>query len=176
MDHEQQAQPDSLRDRLQQQCSDWRVYWRASDAHGVGLSTPQAAALLRDALGVEVEIKCLHCLSTADDGEMQRAPVAQPVQTLCGYPSCDCERAPPAPPCPRGLPMSVAFSSDFLTSYMEDEPEYARHHLAKLVAAITSARTAGRREALEEAAHICDICADSGGAADAIRTLPDAQG
>lgn len=72
------AQPDSLRDRMQQQCSDWRVYWRAPDAHGVDMSMPQAAALLRDALGVEVEIKCMHCLSTADDGEQQRLPPTQP--------------------------------------------------------------------------------------------------
>lgn len=46
----------TLRERLQQRCSDWGVYWRASDAHGVDLSHEQALDLLRDALGVEVEI------------------------------------------------------------------------------------------------------------------------
>jgi hypothetical protein len=43
--------------RLQQKCSDWGTYWRASDAHGVQLSVGQAVELLQDALGVEVEIK-----------------------------------------------------------------------------------------------------------------------
>ncbi len=49
------AQP-TLTDRLQQQCVDWNVYWRAPDAHGVNLTHEQALELLRDALGVEVEI------------------------------------------------------------------------------------------------------------------------
>ena len=45
--------------QLQQQCVDWGAYWRASDAHGVNLSVEQAVELLRDALGVEVEIAAL---------------------------------------------------------------------------------------------------------------------
>jgi hypothetical protein len=51
-----EARPDTLCGRLQQQCSDWGVYWRGPDAHGVNLSHQQAVELLRDALGVEVEI------------------------------------------------------------------------------------------------------------------------
>jgi hypothetical protein len=47
----------SLTMQMQQMCSDWGVYWRASDAHGVSLSHEQALDLLRFALGVEVEIK-----------------------------------------------------------------------------------------------------------------------
>lgn len=47
---------DTLCWRLQQQCSDWGTYWRASDAHGVNLDLEQAHELLRTALGVEVEI------------------------------------------------------------------------------------------------------------------------
>jgi hypothetical protein len=46
----------SLQDILQQQCSDWGVYWRAPDAHGVELSCKQALELLRTALRVEVDI------------------------------------------------------------------------------------------------------------------------
>ena len=42
--------------RLQMRCCEWGVYWRASDAHGVNLSHEQALELLRDVLGVEVEI------------------------------------------------------------------------------------------------------------------------
>ncbi len=53
---ERAAPTPTLTTRLQQQCSDWGVYWRAPDAHGVELSIEQAAELLRDALGVEVEI------------------------------------------------------------------------------------------------------------------------
>ncbi len=52
---QQQADGDLTR-RLQQQCSDWGSYWRAPDAHGVQLSHEQATELLRNALGVEVEI------------------------------------------------------------------------------------------------------------------------
>jgi hypothetical protein len=48
--------PDTLCSRLQQRCSKWGVYWRSSDAHGVDLTLEQAHELLRDALGVEVEI------------------------------------------------------------------------------------------------------------------------
>ena len=51
------AAPDTLTQRLQQQCVDWGAYWRASDAHGVELTPEQALELLRTALGVEVEIK-----------------------------------------------------------------------------------------------------------------------
>ena len=42
--------------RLQMRCCEWGVYWRASDAHGVNLSHEQALELLRDVLGVEVDI------------------------------------------------------------------------------------------------------------------------
>jgi hypothetical protein len=52
----QEAQP-SLTERLQQKCSDWGTYWRAPDAHGVVLTQEQALELLRDALGVEVELQ-----------------------------------------------------------------------------------------------------------------------
>lgn len=51
------AAPDTLRERLQRQCVAWGAYWRASDAHGVELTPEQALQLLREALGVEVEIK-----------------------------------------------------------------------------------------------------------------------
>jgi hypothetical protein len=51
----EQAAP-TMRERLQQKCSDWGTYWRASDAHGVELSHEQAVELLADALGVEVEV------------------------------------------------------------------------------------------------------------------------
>lgn len=47
----------TLSDRLQLKCSGWGTYWRAPDAHGVILNIEQASELLRDALGVEVEIK-----------------------------------------------------------------------------------------------------------------------
>ena len=46
----------ALTHELQQQCSDWGVYWRAPDAHGVDLSIEQAEELLRRALGVEVAV------------------------------------------------------------------------------------------------------------------------
>ena len=52
----QQARADDVA-RLQQKCSDWKAYWRASDAHGVKLTVEQSVELLQDALGVEVEIK-----------------------------------------------------------------------------------------------------------------------
>lgn len=42
---------------LQRKCVDMGVYWRAPDAHGVTLNIEQATDLLRDALGVEVEIR-----------------------------------------------------------------------------------------------------------------------
>ncbi len=48
---------DTLTQQLQQQCVEWRAYWRAPDAHGVVLTPDQALQLLRTALGVEVEIK-----------------------------------------------------------------------------------------------------------------------
>jgi len=51
------ADPDTLTQRLQQQCVEWGAYWRAPDAHGVELTPEQALELLRTALGVEVEIK-----------------------------------------------------------------------------------------------------------------------
>ena len=43
--------------RLQQRCVDWGAYWRASDDHGVTLTSEQAIDLLRDVLGVDIEIK-----------------------------------------------------------------------------------------------------------------------
>ena len=46
----------SLCEQLQQKCSQWGTYWRAPDAHGVILNQDQAMELLRDALGVEVEV------------------------------------------------------------------------------------------------------------------------
>jgi hypothetical protein len=53
----QEAQPvQSLSMQMQQMCSDWGTYWRASDAHGVDLTKEQALELLRFALGVEVAI------------------------------------------------------------------------------------------------------------------------
>ena len=52
----QQAAP-NLTAELQQRCTDWGAYWRAPDAHGVELTPDQALILLREALGVEVEIK-----------------------------------------------------------------------------------------------------------------------
>jgi hypothetical protein len=63
----EQAGAPTLCERLQQKCTDWGTYWRAPDAHGVELSHDQAVELLRDALGVEVEI-ARHCPS---------APLAQ---------------------------------------------------------------------------------------------------
>lgn len=53
--------------QLQQRCVDWGAYWRASDAHGVNLSVEQAIELLRDALGVEVEIAALSKASPPSD-------------------------------------------------------------------------------------------------------------
>jgi len=50
------VQPDTLSQRLQRRCVEMGTYWRAPDAHGVNLTTEQATELLRDALGVEVEI------------------------------------------------------------------------------------------------------------------------
>lgn len=65
------AQANNLTAELQQRCSDWGVYWRAPDAHGVVLTVDQATELLRDALGVEVEVKapaqrCPYCDDTGD--------------------------------------------------------------------------------------------------------------
>ncbi len=74
-----QPQP-TLRDELQQKCVDWGVYWRASDAHGVDLTHEQALELLRDALGVEVEIKAQP--SSPDCGEAGHA------EGRCGNASC----------------------------------------------------------------------------------------
>jgi hypothetical protein len=64
-----QVQPpaDTLCQQLQQRCSDWGVYWRASDAHGVDLTLDQALELLRDALGVEVEIKAAAQVQPVDE-------------------------------------------------------------------------------------------------------------
>jgi hypothetical protein len=47
---------DTLCERLQQKCCDMGAYWRSPDAHGVTLTREQAMEILRDALGVEVEI------------------------------------------------------------------------------------------------------------------------
>jgi len=57
MDNCQRKPAGTLTERLQRQCVAWGAYWRASDAHGVELTPEQALQLLRDALGVEVEIK-----------------------------------------------------------------------------------------------------------------------
>lgn len=87
------VQATDMRSRLQKQCSDWGAYWRASDAHGVELTKPQAIELLADALGVEVEIRdngCVVCDGTGKIGDQSCecaapeagkpvAPVAQPV-------------------------------------------------------------------------------------------------
>lgn len=61
---------DGLRHELQQKCSDWRTYWRAPDAHGVILTKEQAAELLRDALGVEVEIEPRAASAPGGGGEV----------------------------------------------------------------------------------------------------------
>lgn len=68
------AVPEGLCVQLQQRCSDWGVYWRAPDAHGVHLSLKQAHELLRDALGVEVEIAAAPvapALATREEGEVE---------------------------------------------------------------------------------------------------------
>ena len=51
-----QPEQPTLTQDLQKRCSDWGVYWRASDAHGVVLMLDQATELLQQALGVEVEL------------------------------------------------------------------------------------------------------------------------
>lgn len=57
-----------LRGSLQKKCYDWGTYWRAADAHGVNLTKEQALEILRDALGVEVEISeiCKGCNGSGD--------------------------------------------------------------------------------------------------------------
>lgn len=50
------VQPDTLSQQLQRRCVEMGTYWRAPDAHGVNLTIEQATELLRDALGVEVDI------------------------------------------------------------------------------------------------------------------------
>lgn len=77
---ESKASQLTLRDELQQKCVDWGVYWRASDAHGVDLTHEQALALLRDALGVAVEIKAKP--PSPDCGEAGHA------EGRCGNASC----------------------------------------------------------------------------------------
>lgn len=59
--------------QMQQKCSDWGIYWRAPDAHGVQPSVEQATELLVYALGVEVEIKL---------------PEPQPVPMILHCPRC----------------------------------------------------------------------------------------
>lgn len=73
---------DTLSRRLQQQCSDWGTYWRAPDAHGVNLTTEQATELLRDALGVEVEIAAASQAATPAPAE----PVATITEIEHDYP------------------------------------------------------------------------------------------
>lgn len=69
--------PVTLTDVLQKRCYEWGVYWRSSDAHGVKLTTEQALELLRDALGVEVEIAATPTAEPAveavADGLLKRA-------------------------------------------------------------------------------------------------------
>jgi hypothetical protein len=48
--------PLTLREKLQEDCVKMGLYWRASDAHGVDCTSEQAAGLLANALGVEVNI------------------------------------------------------------------------------------------------------------------------
>jgi hypothetical protein len=67
--------PVTLTDVLQKRCYEWGTYWRSSDAHGVKLNTEQALELLRDALGVEVEIAAT---PTAE-------PVGEPDPQLCKF-------------------------------------------------------------------------------------------
>ncbi len=62
---------------LQKRCVDWNVYWRAPDAHGVQLNIEQATELLRDVLGVEVEIAAAipaSDLPVADESDDRRPP------------------------------------------------------------------------------------------------------
>lgn len=68
------AQANNLTAELQQRCSDWGVYWRAPDAHGVILTVDQATELLRDALGVEVEVKT-PAQAAQSAGEVERGDV-----------------------------------------------------------------------------------------------------
>lgn len=93
----------SLTEQLQQKCTDWGAYWRASDAHGVVLSREQALELLRDALGVEVEFK----------SEATAKHYREAGQTLMATepPSCayDCaEAVAGGPRCERGICVNPA--------------------------------------------------------------------
>jgi len=47
----------NLAEHLRQRCRAWGICWQASDAQGVILTRHQALELLRDALGVEVELE-----------------------------------------------------------------------------------------------------------------------
>lgn len=71
--------PEALRDSLQRRCVEWGVYWRAPDAHGVDLTHEQALELLRDALGVEVEIAAAPRPAPA---EPQGAEAPQEIKSL----------------------------------------------------------------------------------------------
>jgi hypothetical protein len=86
----QPASAPTLTERLQQKCSDWGAYWRASDAHGVQLSVEQATELLADALGVEVEIGLTvhHLPGTSGDSleDGIAALIAQPASAQVAEP------------------------------------------------------------------------------------------
>jgi len=89
----QAVQAESMRERLQKQCSAWGAYWRASDAHGVELTKPQAIELLQDALGVEVEIKDNGCQACDGTGMIGGPSYYSPDEG--GVPCPDC--AEPSP-------------------------------------------------------------------------------
>ena len=88
-----EMQAESMRERLQKQCSAWGAYWRASDAHGVELTKPQAIELLQDALGVEVEIKDNGCQTCDGTGMIGGPSYYSPDEG--GVPCLDC--AAPSP-------------------------------------------------------------------------------
>lgn len=85
-----EAMAPSLREQLQQQCSDWGAYWRASDAHGVELTREQAVELLARAVGVEVEIAHPAPSTTVAAGEASERFVPIGACT-CAGPDGPCE-------------------------------------------------------------------------------------
>ena len=84
----------SLREELQQQCSAWGTYWRASDSHGVVLTQAQAVELLENALGVEVEVKATACTTCDDKGMIGGPSFYAPDEG--GVPCPDCIASPGA--------------------------------------------------------------------------------
>lgn len=89
----EEAEPRTLRQQLQQQCSDWGTYWRASDSHGVELSMPQAVELLENALGVEVEIKHNGCTTCDGNGMIGGPSYYSPDEGGVPCPDCATPRA-----------------------------------------------------------------------------------